>query len=70
MLEGIEVHLARQPIFVSKSRIKAMRQPFWSQFRLRIDEFCVYYDVNDEDYIVNVLRVLSKTTGQTREKTP
>ena len=70
VLEGIEVHLAQQPRFVSKSRIKAMTQPFWSQFRLRIDEFRVYYDVREEDRTVNVLRVLAKGTGQTPGEMP
>jgi mRNA-degrading endonuclease RelE of RelBE toxin-antitoxin system len=70
VLEGIEIHLTHQPRFVSKSRIKAMSQPFWSQYRLRVDEFRVYYDVNDKDRIVNVLRVLMKTTDQTPEEMP
>jgi mRNA-degrading endonuclease RelE of RelBE toxin-antitoxin system len=47
-----------------------MSQPFWSQYRLRVDEFRVYYDVNDNDRIVNVLRVLMKTTDQTTEEMP
>lgn len=55
---------------VSKSRIKAMAQPFWSQYRLRVDEFHVYYDVDDDHRIVNVLRVLIKTSDQTPGKTP
>ena len=70
VLEGIEIHLAYQPKFVSKSRIKAMSQPSWSEYRLRVDEFRVYYDVNDNDRIVNVLRVLMKTTDQTPEEMP
>jgi len=55
---------------VSKSRIKAMLQPFWSQYRLRVDEFRVYYDVDEDHLIVNVLRVLMKTTDQTPEESP
>ena len=70
VLEGIEIHLTHQPKFVSKSRIKAMAQPFWSQYRLRIDEFRVYYDVDDDHRTVNVLRVLMKTTDQTPRETP
>ncbi len=60
VLDTIEVHLRHQPTFVSKSRIKAMVQPFWSQYRLRIGDFRVYYDVNADDRGVNVLRVLMK----------
>jgi mRNA-degrading endonuclease RelE of RelBE toxin-antitoxin system len=55
---------------VSKSRIKAMSQPFWSQYRLRVDEFRVYYDVDENHHIVNELRVLRKTTDQTPEVSP
>jgi mRNA interferase RelE/StbE len=68
VLDGIE--LRHQPKFVSKSRIKAMVQPFWSQYRLRIGDFRIYYDVNDEDLVVNVLRVLMKTTDQTQGESP
>jgi mRNA-degrading endonuclease RelE of RelBE toxin-antitoxin system len=70
VLEGIETHLLHQPKFVSKSRIKLMTQPFWSQYRLRIGEFRIYYDVDDEDRVVNVLRVLMKATDQTPEAQP
>jgi len=34
VLNGIELHLLHQPKIVSKSRIKLMLQPFWSQYRL------------------------------------
>ena len=69
-LNGIKEHLTHQPKFVSRTRIKAMVQPFWSQFRLRVEDFRVYYDVNDESHAVNVLRVLQKTTQATPETTP
>ncbi len=70
VLEGVERHLNFQPRFVSRSRIKLMTQPFWSQYRLRLDEARVYYDVADDPPIVNVLRVLMKTTGTTPEESP
>lgn len=70
IMEGIELHLTSRPTFVSKSRIKAMAQPFWSQFRLRLDDYRVYYDVDDEQRRVNVLRVLRKGTEQTPETPP
>ena len=65
VLDGIEEHLTHQPQQPSKSRIKAMTQPFWSQYRLRIDAFRVYYDVDEENHTVSVLRVLEKGTEQT-----
>ena len=70
VLDGIERHLRHQPRLESKSRIKAMRQPFWSQYRLRIDDFRVYYDVDDGSHQVHVLRVLSKTSQKTPEESP
>ena len=54
----------------SKSRIKAMRQPYWSQYRLRIEEIRVYYDVDDEVHHVQVLRVLVKESQLTEEEPP
>lgn len=68
ILAGIETHLRFQPKKESRSSIKAMVQPFWSQFRLRIEDFRVYYDVSEDPRSVQVLRVLEKTTEQTQEK--
>ena len=48
VLEGIEIHLLLQPKYVSKSRIKLMNQPSWSQYRLRVGDFRIYYDVDDD----------------------
>jgi mRNA interferase RelE/StbE len=70
VLQGIGTHLTYQPKAVSRTRIKAMVQPFWSQFRLRIEDFRVYYDVDDVLRQVHVLRVLAKTTKATSEKSP
>ena len=70
ILEGIELHLRFQPTFVSKSRIKEMVQPFWSHFRLRIDDYRIYYDVDNEAHVVSVLRVLMKDTQSTPRESP
>ena len=70
ILDGIEHHLTHGARFVSKSRIKAMSQPFWSQYRLRIDDVRIYYDVDDGALSVNVLRILVKTTDQTPGESP
>ena len=55
---------------MSKSRIKLMVQPFWSQYRLRLDDFRVYDDVDEESLWVHVLCVLRKTTEPTPEESP
>jgi mRNA interferase RelE/StbE len=65
VLDAIEEHLTYEPKRTSKSRIKAMEQPFWSQFRLRVDDCRVYYDVDGENRVVHVLRVLKKGTEPT-----
>ena len=70
ILDGVELHLRHDPTFVSQSRIKAMAQPFWSEYRLRIGDFRVYYDVDQVGRLVNVLRILMKTTTQTRGDWP
>ena len=70
ILAGIKTHLTYQPETVSRSRIKAMVQPFWSQFCLRVEDFRVYYDVDDEQRRIHVLRVLKKTTQSTPEESP
>src|SRR5262249_29688785 len=64
-LEGIETHLLHEPTKISRSRIRAMDQPFWSQYRLRVDEFRVYYDVDSEQRRVIILRVLEKGRRET-----
>ena len=71
MREAYEIRYAQEAamdIRGLRSRIKAMRQPFWSQYRLRIDDFRVYYDVSETPRAVSVLRVLEKTTQGTPEK--
>jgi mRNA interferase RelE/StbE len=68
ILRGVEQHLIHDPGRTSRSRIKKMTEPFWCQYRLRIDEYRVYYDVSEADRSVNVVRVMRKTTGQTPEE--
>src|SRR5688500_7803929 len=68
VIRGIEAQLEYEPTKTSRSRIKRMTQPFWSQFRLRIDDFRVYYDVDDKARIVSILRVLEKGRRQTAKE--
>src|SRR5215831_6372261 len=67
---AIEQYLAHAPTQTSKSRIKQMRQPFWSQYRLRVDEHRVYYNVDEPARVVSVLRILTKGTGSTPGEAP
>ncbi len=57
--EGIELHLRFEPQKVSKSRIKRLRGLDRPQYRLRLDEIRVFYDVTET--AVEVLAIVSKT---------
>jgi len=52
-------HLRYEPGKVSKSRIKRLRKMAHPQYRLRVDEFRVFYDVTESN--VNILAVVSKS---------
>jgi mRNA-degrading endonuclease RelE of RelBE toxin-antitoxin system len=54
----LEQFLRHEPQKVSKSRIKRLRSMSRPQYRLRIDGFRVYYDV--EGFTVYVLAVVPK----------
>jgi mRNA interferase RelE/StbE len=66
----VESLLRDQPTNISRSRIKQMTQPFWSQYRLRVDEFRVYFDVDEANQTVHILHVRPKTTESTPEEEP
>lgn len=57
--DGIEEHLRHEPMKVSKSRIKRLRGVRKPQYRLRIDEVRVFYDVLDGE--VHVLAIIPKS---------
>lgn len=60
--DAIETHLRHEPRKVSRSRIKrlkGMRQP---QYRLRVEDIRVFYDVSDTQ--VAVLAVVSKSEAE------
>lgn len=60
ILDAIEIYLVHQPKQESRSRIKRLRQIASPEFRLRVDDFRIFYDVDDIQLDVTVLRVLSK----------
>ena len=68
--DAIDRHLSHEPMRESKSGIKKMQQPFWSQFRLRVDEFRAYYDVDEAKRQVIVIRVIRKGAGATPQESP
>ena len=60
--DAIETHLRHEPRKVSKSRIKRLRGISKPQFRLRVGEIRVFYDVTDE--AVEVLAIVTKAEAQ------
>ncbi len=61
--DAIERHLRHRPIRTSKSRIKRLRGLSRPQFRLRVGEVRVFYDVTDG--VVEVLTVIPKSQAGT-----
>ena len=57
--EGIETHLRHEPEKVSRSRIKRLRKLSQPQYRLRIGDVRVFYDVTGTR--VEVLAIVSKS---------
>ena len=58
--EAIEQHLRFQPQRLSKSRIKRLRGMTRPQYRLRVGEIRVFYDVSEQ--AVEVLAIVAKPT--------
>ena len=57
--EAIEKHLRYQPQQTSKSRIKRLRGISRPQYRLRVGEIRVFYDITEET--VEVLAIIPKS---------
>jgi mRNA-degrading endonuclease RelE of RelBE toxin-antitoxin system len=69
--DNIEIHLRHEPTKISKSRIKRLRGLSQPQYRLRVGDIRVFYDVTEA--AVEILAIISK--GEThawleREGTP
>jgi mRNA interferase RelE/StbE len=60
--EALETHLRHEPTKVSKSRIKRLRGLTQPQYRLRVEEVRVFYDVTHEE--VQVLAIVAKTQAE------
>jgi mRNA-degrading endonuclease RelE of RelBE toxin-antitoxin system len=58
----MDLHLRHEPTKVSKSRIKRLRGLDQPQYRLRVDEIRVFYDVTETS--VEVLAIVSKAEAQ------
>ena len=59
---GIETHLRHEPTKTSRSRIKRLRGLSRPQYRLRVDEVRVFYDVSGST--VEVLAIVAKSESE------
>ena len=57
--DAMETHLRREPAKTSRSRIKRLRGLRQPQYRLRVGEIRVFYDVIEET--VEVLAIVAKS---------
>ena len=58
---AMRVHLTHEPTKQSKSRIKRLRDLRHPQFRLRVEDIRVFYDVTDEDVVIIAIMSKEKT---------
>ena len=56
---AIETHLRHEPTKTSRSRIKRLRGMSRPQYRLRVDDVRVFYDVSDS--VVEILAIVLKS---------
>lgn len=59
---AIETHLRHQPRKTSRSRIKRLREVSRPQFRLRVGEVRVFYDVSGA--VVEILAIVAKSEAE------
>ncbi len=57
--EGLETHLRHEPAKTSRSRIKRLKKMSQPQYRLRVGDVRVFYDVTEER--VEVLAIVLKS---------
>jgi mRNA-degrading endonuclease RelE of RelBE toxin-antitoxin system len=62
MQDALMRHLQHEPEKVSRSRIKRLRGTKSPQYRLRVDEVRVFYDVSGET--VEVLAIVAKSEAE------
>ena len=60
--DALETPLRHEPTKVSKSRIKRLRGLSRPQFRLRVDDIRVFYDVTDQ--AVEILAIVTKAEAE------
>jgi mRNA-degrading endonuclease RelE of RelBE toxin-antitoxin system len=59
---ALEVHLTHEPTKISKSQIKRLRGLSQPQYRLRVGDIRVFYDVTETQ--VQILAIIAKAEAQ------
>jgi mRNA interferase RelE/StbE len=49
---NLSIHLIHEPAKESKSRIKRLKDLSHPQYRLRVDDLRVFYDITENDVVV------------------
>jgi len=57
--DAIEIHLRHEPKKISKSRIKRLRGITRPEYRLRVGEFRIFYDIKETE--VEILAIVPKS---------
>jgi mRNA-degrading endonuclease RelE of RelBE toxin-antitoxin system len=60
--DGLETHLRHRPTKVSRSRIKRLRKMVQPEYRLRVGDVRVFYDVTEDR--VEVLAIVRKSEAE------
>ena len=60
--EALETHLRHEPTKTSRSRIKRLRGVARPQYRLRVEEVRVFYDISGST--VEILAIVPKLEGE------
>jgi len=60
--DAVSVHLTYEPTKQSKSRIKRLRDLRHPQFRLRVGDVRVFYDIEERDVVIIAIMSKEKTT--------
>lgn len=59
--DALERHLRHEPARTSRSRIKRLKGLARPQYRLRVDEIRVFYDLVESETTVEVLAIVPKS---------
>jgi mRNA interferase RelE/StbE len=62
--DALEVHLRHEPKRTSRSRIKRLRGVRHPQYRLRVGEVRVFYDIDISGETVEVLAIVAKSEAE------